>query len=335
MATVSFRQGKGNLNHNRRVNVSANVDPSRIKDNVSVVERDLVDVYEQIFGAAIAEYDQNQKRADRRIGSANELLKKFKKDKKQKVFREVIGQIGNIEDNKDPEFRAKAVEISKEYLETFEQRNPHFVLFDAKIHCDEASIHFHADFVPAVENKDSKRGLSVKNSMKLALQQMYPDSNEMEAFKQWSERERQYLAELAQKREIAIEAKNEPKRAYRTCDEERTYRSELQRLEEQIKADKAKIEQMQKQIVELKRENLNFEAKKEQIREELDRLDEILWTERSKVKFIQQVDIDELQEFIESKQIQVDDDFDLYSFCNVTSDDVAQTEKGTSNEFSR
>ena len=169
MATVSFRQGKGNINHNQRENISANVDPSRIKDNISFIQRDLVDVYEEVFGAAIAEYDQKQKRADRRIGSASDLLSKFKKDKKQKVFREIIGQVGNIDDNKDPEFRAKAVEISKEYLETFEQRNPHFVLFDAKIHCDEASIHFHADFVPAVENKASKRGLSVKNSMKLAL----------------------------------------------------------------------------------------------------------------------------------------------------------------------
>ena len=76
--TISFVKGKGNVNHNNREFVTENVDPDRIKDNISYVQQDLVSAYEEHFGEAIKAYDSKQTRNDRKYGSAEEYMVRLK-----------------------------------------------------------------------------------------------------------------------------------------------------------------------------------------------------------------------------------------------------------------
>lgn len=327
--TVSFRQGKGNLNHNQRENISANVDIQRIKDNIVLVRKDLTEAYEEYFGAAIQEYDLKQKRADRKIGSSEEYLKKTKKSKKQQAFRECIAQVGTVQDGIDPALKAL---ILKEYMESFADRNPNLKVFDAVIHMDEATPHLHFDFVPVIENKDAKRGLKIKNSFKAVLQGMYPDQNEMEAFKCWSERERQHIADLARSKGIDIAAKNEPKRDYLTVLEYKEALAVKNVLQAENEALEAKISQhkahFQAEQTEYKEFKLNQEAYKERSIKELDRIDDALWVKRELLSLIEQTDPEILKKYVEDYEIEIDPVFwDVYDFCGVTEAGVDKNHK--------
>ena len=73
MGRISFPQGKGSLMHNRRdyakygIEMPNNIDTSRTGENVIVIDRDIKEAYEDIFGEAVKEYNAKQKRNDRKI----------------------------------------------------------------------------------------------------------------------------------------------------------------------------------------------------------------------------------------------------------------------------
>ena len=67
-----------------------NVDVSRSSDNITYIKIDLRQFYEQVFGAAFAEYNAKQKRADREIPDYYEHVKKSGKGK---LFYEVVVQV--------------------------------------------------------------------------------------------------------------------------------------------------------------------------------------------------------------------------------------------------
>ena len=47
---ISYARGRGKLRHNNRDMISANVDKSRIADNITIVKQDLGEAYKRIFG---------------------------------------------------------------------------------------------------------------------------------------------------------------------------------------------------------------------------------------------------------------------------------------------
>lgn len=65
--TINIRIGKGSISHNNRKFVAKNVDEKRVKDNVILCCENLKDTYDDLFGAALSEYNAKQKRKDRRI----------------------------------------------------------------------------------------------------------------------------------------------------------------------------------------------------------------------------------------------------------------------------
>lgn len=89
--TISIRIGKGSISHNNRKFVAKNVDEKRVKDNVVLCREELKDVYDDIFGAALAEYNAKQKRKDRRIMN---YLDHITNGKQEKPFYELVFQIG-------------------------------------------------------------------------------------------------------------------------------------------------------------------------------------------------------------------------------------------------
>ncbi len=201
--TISIRIGKGSISHNNRKFVAKNVDEKRVKDNVILCCENLKNVYDDLFGAALAEYNAKQKRKDRRIEN---YLDHITNGKQEKPFYELVFQIGNKDDTScgtpDAEI---ATNILREYYDDFLKRNPHIRVFNAVIHLDEATPHLHVDFVPFATGQS--RGLSTRNPLNKALEQQgFSAKTNLETpAKLWTDSEKQQLAEIMLKRGIEWE----------------------------------------------------------------------------------------------------------------------------------
>ena len=157
--------GKGSVNHNTRAFTAKNVDKNRSADNVEFCQEDIKQVYHKLFDEARERYNAKQKRKDRMIDNYYE---KIRRGKQEKLFHEVIFQIGNKDDmNAKNEDGLLAKRILTEFMDEFQARNPNLYVFSAHLHMDEETPHLHIDFVPYITG--SKRGLDTRVSLKSAL----------------------------------------------------------------------------------------------------------------------------------------------------------------------
>lgn len=199
--TISASVGKGSLNHNNRTFVAKNVDKERIQNNVCYIRKNLKQVYHEIFDEALATYNAKQKRKDRMIP---DYYEKIKHGNQEKLFYEIILQIGNKDDMSalSTEEADLAKQIFADYMEHFQERNPNIIVFNAVLHMDEATPHVHIDYVPVMFH--SKRGLGVRNSMKgaLAEQGFEGEGRKSTEWAKWAESEKKALANIMEKYEI-------------------------------------------------------------------------------------------------------------------------------------
>ena len=157
--------GKGSVNHNTRAFTAKNVDKNRSADNVEFCQEDIKQVYHKLFDEARERYNAKQKRKDRMIDNYYE---KIRRGKQEKLFHEVIFQIGNKDDmNAKSEEGLLAKKILTEFMDEFQARNPNLYVFSSHLHMDEETPHLHIDFVPYITG--SKRGLDTRVSLKSAL----------------------------------------------------------------------------------------------------------------------------------------------------------------------
>lgn len=209
--TISFVKGKGSINHNNRDFTAKNVDASRTSMNVIYVQIPIEEAYEEIFGQAVADYNAEQKRSDRKIGNYLSKIKQSKNN--EKVFYETVVQIGKRddtgildEDGNITEDAMLAKEVLDEYARTFQERNPNLILFNAVLHMDEATPHLHLDYIPVAHGY--KTGLKTRNSLTKGLQEMgiapAIGKNDTETM-HWQKREREHIAELCKARGIETE----------------------------------------------------------------------------------------------------------------------------------
>lgn len=195
--TISFMNGEGSLGHNTRVFIAANVDADRAKDNITLVNEDLKKVYHKLFDDSLKKYNAMQKRKDRQIKN---YYDKISRSKQEKLFYEVIVQIGNRDDTGVGSNAADiAVCALQDYVELFIRRNPQLYVFGTYIHMDEETPHVHIDFVPF--STDNKRGLETKNSLKgaLASRGFESEGKGNTEWQQWSEAEKEDIAMIMQK----------------------------------------------------------------------------------------------------------------------------------------
>lgn len=226
------------LPHNRREEnyTGKNVDRNGIHEQW--FRKEITDLYSEIFSDSIMRYNAKQKRADRKIKDSNEYLERVQKEwddyyKKgiwekgefvrpfndyndalnhlnynkgrnpRSPFYETIVQIGNQENQ--PDFETSKA-ILKEYLDTFQERNPNLRLMECHFHGDEATPHIHLDFVPVATGY--KQGMDIQNGFDKALMQQMGIERSGTKFKtpslQWYEQEQEALAEIALKYGIEI-----------------------------------------------------------------------------------------------------------------------------------
>jgi hypothetical protein len=212
MGRVSMPQGKGSQLHNRREYekigkpIPDNIDVSKSSENIILVDKDIKQAYQEIFGEALEQYNAKQKRADRKIEDYCDHIKKSKNG--EKLFYEDVVQWGSKEDFQKPETRERAKEALVQYVKGFEERNPNLKLVGAYIHMDEASPHLHLDYIPVAQGYT--RGLEIRNSLDKAMKQMgyrpEKESRKNNATKLWKENERSVFGEICRNMGLEVEA---------------------------------------------------------------------------------------------------------------------------------
>lgn len=192
--TISAMVGKGSVAHNDRDFTAKNVDKERTQYNIVYCNENLKEVYHKLFDEAVERYNAKQTRNDRKIES---YYDKIRTGKQEKLFHEVIFQIGNMDDmNAQSENGQIAKTVLDEYMKSFQERNPNLYVFSAHLHMDEATPHLHIDFVPFTTG--SKRGLDTRVSLKkaLAAQGFTGGSKSMTEWNQWISTEKEKLSEI-------------------------------------------------------------------------------------------------------------------------------------------
>lgn len=198
--TISGMLGKGSVTHNTRAFSAKNVDRERSQDNVQFCHSNIKEVYHQLFDEALERYNSKQKRSDRRIDNYYE---KIRRGKQEKLFHEVIFQIGNKDDMNVKSSEGQiAKKVLSEFMEQFQQRNSNLYVFSAHLHMDEETPHLHIDFVPYICN--SKRGLDTRVSLKgaLAEQGFKGGTRGATEWNQWIEAEKQELSRVMERHDI-------------------------------------------------------------------------------------------------------------------------------------
>ena len=226
-------RGKGSLTHNRRDFIAENVDSSRTLLNIEYRNEDIRAVYHELFDDALARYNEKQTRRDRVI---DDYYEKIRTGKQEKLFEELIIQIGNKDDmNASSENGQLARQMLDEYMQSFQQRNPTLRVFSAHLHMDEATPHLHIDFIPFTTG--SKRGLETRVSLKKALEALgfAGGTKSHTELNQWIESEKQALASIMARHDIEWEQKGTHEEYLSVLDYKKQERSkEVAALENQI-----------------------------------------------------------------------------------------------------
>lgn len=118
---------------------------------------DVKDLYLELFEEAKLEYNNKQKRDDRKIEN---YFDKISNDTKHDLACEIIIELGDMKywENKSQKDKLKMVDVFKEQIIDLEKVVPNFKVANATIHFDESSPHLHIIGVPYKDN--CKTGLS-------------------------------------------------------------------------------------------------------------------------------------------------------------------------------
>ena len=259
--------GKGSVSHNTRTFSAKNIDKERSKYNVEFCHLDIKKVYHELFDDALERYNAKQKRSDRKIDNYYE---KIRQSKQEKLFHEVILQIGNKDDtNAKSEEGQLAKDILIEFMEDFQKRNPNLYVFSAHLHMDEETPHVHIDFVPFIRN--SKRGLDTRVSLKgaLAEQGFKGGTRSATEWNQWIESEKQELSKVAERYGVRWKQLGTHNKHLSVLDFEKQERAkEVEKLEKAVSSSKAELSHIIYQQVLAENEMEKIKLENEAVRQE-------------------------------------------------------------------
>ncbi len=222
--TISIAKGKGSIGHNSRDFKAENVDATRSHLNTCFVNEDINSAYRKLFDAALENYNAKQKRNDRKIP---DYYEKIRTSKQEKLFYEIIVQVGNFEDMSATDENGKlSEEILHRYMADFQKRNPTLYVFSAHLHMDEATPHLHIDFVPYTTG--NTRGLETKTTLKGALEKLgFTGGTRSDTeLNQWQNAEKEKLAEIMLGHGIEWEKKDTHKEHLTVLDFKKEKRTE-------------------------------------------------------------------------------------------------------------
>ena len=220
--------------------------------------------YHKLFDKALKEYNAKQKRKDRQIKS---YYDKISRSKQEKLFYEVIVQIGNRDDTGVGSSSAEvATWVLKDYVKKFQLRNPQLYVIGAYIHLDEETPHLHLNFIPWVSG--CKRGLETKTSLKAALatRGFVSEGKGDTEWKQWAEAEKDDIALIMSWYGIDWKKKDTHNKHLSVLDYKKQERAkEVAALEEEIEGAQVVLELKEERIDSLEKE---IESKQDSFRKE-------------------------------------------------------------------
>ena len=271
--TISFMTGKGSVNHNSRKFHAKNTDPERSYLNVEYCNKNVKDVYHELFDEALARYNEKQTRSDRRI---DDYYEKIRSGKQEKPFHEIILQIGDKDNmGAKTENGQLAAKVLDKYMQDFQRRNPTLRVFSAYLHMDEATPHLHIDFVPYTTG--SRRGLDTRVSLKQALSALgFKGGTRRETeLNQWVAYEKEQLAAVMLEHGIEWEKKGTHEKHLSVLDFEKKERAkEVAELEQSISDGKERLSDIQIQQRKAEQETEQIRQEGEAIRQEVSELSE-------------------------------------------------------------
>lgn len=263
--------GKGSLTHNSRAFKAKNVKEDYTQYNIEYCNENIKAVYHELFDKALERYNEKQTRNDRKI---NDYYEKIRTSKQEKLFHEVIFQIGNKDDmNAQSENGELAKKILDEFMKNFQQRNSNLKVFSAHLHMDEETPHLHIDFVPFVS--ESKRGLDTRVSMKQALASMgFKGGTKHETeWSQWIASEKKELAKVMERQDVIWKQKGTHRKHLSVLDFEKQEREkEVQILTSQKEKISQNIQEIQKSVSSETKDLKRLQGKKQEIQQEIIKL---------------------------------------------------------------
>lgn len=169
------------------------------------IDEKVRDAYHRLFDDAVAKYNEKQSRSDRRI---EDYYAEVNKDSRKHLVYEMIISIGNRE-NSVSDIIGK--NIMREFVDTWQKRNPNLELIGAYYHADEEGVpHVHIDYIPVAHGY--VRGMETQTGLVKALSEMgFEKKGKDTAQILWERRENQYLESLCARREIIVEHPKEGK----------------------------------------------------------------------------------------------------------------------------
>lgn len=164
---------------------------------------DVHEAYERLFGDSVRKHNEKQKQKGHSERQIENYYEKVDNSKDQLPVYEAI--IGVYRDEEVSTETRK--EILKEFVDTWEERNPNLKLIGAYWHNDEIGSppHVHLDFIPVAEGY--KTGMETRNGLSKALEQMGFESGDKRkecGLKAWKARELEVLDELCRERGLEV-----------------------------------------------------------------------------------------------------------------------------------
>lgn len=263
---ISFCGGKkAKIRHNKREFISANVDKSRVKNNIIIVNETVQEAYGKVFGEAQQNYNAKQKRKDRKIGDYyTHLFGNVPESKQDEIqtnknnqhsFYEYIVQIGDKDSAGiliNPKNAQIVTECLQEYIENFQERNPNLHMFNAIIHLDEYTPHLHLDFIPFAEGY--KKGMERQLSINKAFEAMGYDKNCDNAIRDFNANERKIIREICEQHGLEIEKEEKSREITFTPQQMREgiseLYSELTETEKNLQEKQSALQTTQKELQE-------------------------------------------------------------------------------------
>lgn len=253
MSTISTHFGhQVSTEHNRRnrrvTDKESHIDPSgHYEIWLDIPPRE---AYERLFGEAVKEYNEKQKREDRKIRSYYNQISKDAR--KHPVYEAIVGVYGA-----EVDFETSR-SILKEYADEWEKVNPNMVLCGVYYHADEAGQdesrggskgrgHIHIDFIPISHgglHGGYKKGLSVQTSLTKGLEEQgIVNDGRRSAQEVWTRSENERLERICRAHGITVE---HPQRDQGV--EHKT--TELYKAEKSLEQKKSKLKELEQQTKE-------------------------------------------------------------------------------------
>lgn len=214
-----------NIRDSRVVNKERHINPNGSHE--VWCHTDIRTAYERIFGEAVKDYNERQKRDDRKIKSYYDKIKNSAKQ--HTAYEMIIGVYGN-DDKKENK------KIMQEYIEGWAERNPNLRMIGAYYHDDEqGEAHCHIDYIPVATGYTT--GMRTRTGLNKALEQQgiikQPHTTPQIM---WEKKENKALADICN--EHGLDITNKRTKRKHLDKQEYIKKQEIEKLEARFRQDK-------------------------------------------------------------------------------------------------